>query len=344
MKRAIKYLGFNDLWLMIMGIPVISIIATLMLYERNLLETTFFPCLFIASIFVSSYWLTLRPFLIWYHKKYPDFKFTVGRVFFVLFWVGLIFIGIKFLIGYSISYLFPEIAQSVQHTPQLESLTSLLLIMMMFFLYEGIYYFNKSRLIEIEKNKLEKLTAQHKLNTLKNQVNPHFLFNSLNTLVSIIPQEPELAIQFVQNLSRSYRNILEVRNEKLITIKDELHALQSYIYLLKTRFQGKIEIYETVTDDLMDNFIIPLSLQILIENAVKHNITSKSKPLSIKIYNEGDFIVVQNNLQKKDQEHNSTKIGLSNIQDRYALLVEKNIQIIETDHFFTVKLPIIKRI
>lgn len=226
--------------------------------------------------------------------------------------------------------------------PTAEAISSALMILLMFFLYEGIYYFNKSRLTEIEKNKLERMTAEQKLETLKNQVNPHFLFNSLNTLVTIIPEEPSLAVNFVQELSKSYRSILEVRDEKLITIDMELNALSSYIFLLKTRFTGKIHILDNIHENIKNHFIIPLSLQILIENAVKHNVTSKAKPLKIELYNTDEFVIVKNNLQKKDQHFNSTKIGLTNIQSRYQLLAGSDIVVIQDQESFIVKLPIIK--
>ena len=158
----------------------------------------------------------------------------------------------------------------------------------------------------------------------------------------MIPEEPNRAIEFVQKLSRTYRNILEVRDEKLIPVEQELAALDSYIYLLKTRFQGKIQIYNHLDKHVMNKFILPLSLQILLENAVKHNITSKSKPLKIGISEENGYIVVQNNLQKKEQLYNSTKMGLANIRSRYKLLVGQEIIVDESPETFTVKLPIIE--
>lgn len=204
-----------------------------------------------------------------------------------------------------------------------------------------MYYFHKSKKIEIEKNKLEKITAEQKLNTLKNQVNPHFLFNSLNTLVTIIPEDEDQAIKFVHELSKTYRTILEVRDEKLISIKKEMEALHSYIYLLKTRFQGKIHIINSIPESCLNEFILPISLQILIENAVKHNVVSKSKPLKIDLFVEEEFLVVKNNLQKKNQEFVSTKVGLTNIRSRYKFMTDTDVIVQETENEFIVKLPII---
>ena len=344
MSQAKKYLGFNDWYLIVTGIPIISVIVFLLIFGPNEPMFQNFPCIFVSMAYTSTYWFCVRQFLIIYHKKYDSYDFNLKRLAFVLFWMLVIYFGVKIVLGFLVHMFFNEMHEMLIEDQLIEILSTGILLTGMFFLYEGIYYFNKSRLIEIEKNKLERLSAEQKLSTLKNQVNPHFLFNSLNTLVTIIPEEPELAIKFVQELSKSYRGILEVRDEKLISIETELNSLESYMYLLKTRFQGKIQIYNRLDAKVMNQFILPLSLQILIENAVKHNITSKSKPLEIKIYNDDEYVIVENNLQKKDQNYGSTKLGLENIKSRYKLLVNKNIKVIEDSNSFVVKLPIIKHI
>ncbi len=341
-STSIKYLGFDDRWLICLGVPVVSLLVSLMTFGDAFTELPL-ACFLVGMAFTVCYWILIRKVIIEYHKRFDDYRFTVRRLGFVIFWVGLSIILVKVSITQIIHNCFPHIAELAHKNMISELLTTLIIIAMMFFLYEGIYYFNKSRLTEIEKNKLERITAEQKLSTLKNQVNPHFLFNSLNTLVSIIPEEPNLAINFVQKLSKTYRNILEVRDEKLITIEKELEALDSYIYLLKTRFQGKIQILNTLDESIMHHFVLPLSLQILIENAVKHNITSKNKPLKVSLSNDNDYVTVRNNLQRKQQQYNSTKLGLANIKSRYELLTNQEIIVEETAEEFVVKLPIIKQ-
>ena len=313
-----------------------------MIFGPNEFFTNQFPCVFISFLYTGVYWILVRHFLIIYHKKFDTYTFTFKRLLFVVFWMLVIYLAVKFALGFLMHVFFTDVHDSIKGERLTEILTTGILLTGMFFLYEGIYYFNKSKLIEIEKNKLERITAEQKLSTLKNQVNPHFLFNSLNTLVTIIPDEPDLAIKFVQELSKSYRKILEVRDEKLITLNKELESLDSYIYLLKTRFHNKLEIKKELDHEVLNQFILPLSLQILIENAVKHNVTSTKKPLLIKIYNQDNFLIVENNLQKKDQNYGSTKLGLANIKSRYQLLINKNILIEQTKDTFKVKLPIIK--
>lgn len=325
-----------------MGIPIITVIVSLMIVGVDVFISQPVTILLGCGAHVLCYWLIIRYILIQYHKRYRDYKFNANRIFYILSRISICYIVVKLILGFFMAKWFPECHELFIKNEVSEYISPAIMIAMMFFVYEGIYYLNKSRNIEIEKNLLQKITAQHQLNTLRNQVNPHFLFNSLNTLVSIIPEEPNMAIKFVQEMSRTYRNILEVRDEKLITIEQELKALESYIYLLKTRFTGKVHILNAIDASEKNHFILPLSLQILIENAVKHNITSKKNPLKIELLNKDNYIIVKNNLQRKDQQYSSTKLGLKNIESRYSLLAEKNIIIEETETEFIVKLPIIQ--
>ncbi len=344
-KDAQKYLGFDDRWLMAMGIPFCAIVVELMIFGKHLVCQNLGYCTFIALLFTIGYWFIFRQTIISYHKSFPGYDFNSERLLYIGSRLIVGYLIVKFGLGYIIEFAAPDHAQFYEEnklSPFIPVVSEMLMIGLFFFVYEGIYYFNRSRLIEIEKNELEKITAEQKLSTLKNQVNPHFLFNSLNTVVTMIPEEPNMAIKFVQKLSKTYRNILELRDEKLISISEELNALDSYIFLLKTRFQGKIHIYNSIEEDMQGDFILPLSLQILIENAVKHNVTSSAKPLTIKIFIEDEHIVVRNNLQKKDQQYNSTKMGLENIRSRYKLIAERSINVEESDEYFTVKLPLIK--
>ena len=168
-----------------------------------------------------------------------------------------------------------------------------------------------------EKKELQSQTLQSELRFLKSQINPHFLFNSLNTLASIIPDDPERGVRFVTTLSKVYRYILDIKDQKLISLKKELEYLYSYTYLLKERFGENIHIKINVHEEDHDKLIIPLSLQITFENAIKHNIITSSKPLHIEVYLENENLVVKNNLQKKSTVGTSTKMGLLNIKNRY---------------------------
>jgi LytS/YehU family sensor histidine kinase len=209
-------------------------------------------------------------------------------------------------------------------------------------IYESIYFMQQLKLSVEEKELLKRESLMAQLNALKTQVNPHFLFNNLNTLCSIIPENPDQAVAFVQQLSKVYRHILEVKDEKSIPLKDEMAVLEAYAFLLKTRFGDNLEIDMQVDPKQMEDLIVPLSLQLLMENAIKHNIVSQDRPLKIIVKIIDGSLVVSNNLQKKNQIIESTGIGLTNIRNRYKLLTDKLILVTETLNDFTVSIPLIQ--
>ena len=177
--------------------------------------------------------------------------------------------------------------------------------------------------------------------TLKSQVNPHFLFNSLNTVSSLISTNPEAAESFISNLSTVYRYILENSQKDLVPLQSEIEFVTNYFNLHRVRDEDKINLNIEVTGT--EKFkILPVSLQILIENAIKHNMATRENPLNIRISFSDDYIAVTNNIRKKASQLITTGIGLKNLSERVALITGKNMIISESDQFFTVKIPIIK--
>ncbi len=207
----------------------------------------------------------------------------------------------------------------------------------------GVNLLNKWRhsLAQIEKFKKENLETQFEM--LRMQVNPHFLFNSLNTLSSLVYQNQDMASNFVRELSSVYRYMLEKRKSELVTIEDEMQFTNSFIYLLALRFDKKLIFDIDVPKDVYKMEIVPLTLQILIENAVKHNVVSMKKPLTISVGVKDEKIVVRNNLQLKAEVTHSTGIGLSNIRTRLELLTDRQLEVIDDGNVFIVKIPILKR-
>lgn len=176
--------------------------------------------------------------------------------------------------------------------------------------------------------------------TLRNQVNPHFLFNSLNTLSGLIPEHPDSAERFILKLSSIYRYILENSPKDTVPLKAELDFISDYYFLHAIRDDGKIIL--TVDAQEAERFqILPVSLQILVENAIKHNIATREKPLVISINIDGEIMVVRNNLQKMNVRVKSTGIGLNNLKERVRLSTGKNLIVEETDSEFIVKIPLI---
>lgn len=195
--------------------------------------------------------------------------------------------------------------------------------------------------IEVTQQKDIAVKATASFETLKNQLDPHFLFNSLNVLSSLIEENPVKAQEFTVALSKIYRYVLDQKDKNLISVEEELNFANLYISLLKMRFEDAISVNFLVNEETKSYKIVPLSLQLLLENAIKHNIISDKKPLLIEIYQEENYLVIQNSLQKKQTFEKSSGIGLKNIVQRYQLLSNINVEIVETFNHYKVKLPLI---
>jgi LytS/YehU family sensor histidine kinase len=195
----------------------------------------------------------------------------------------------------------------------------------------------KSALAE-EKLRSEKLMAQYE--ALKNQVNPHFLFNSLNVLSSLIEIDPKKASQYVQQLSDIMRYVLESRKRDLVPLKEELDFIEQFLQLQKLRFGDALN-YKIDIQDQDNGQIVPLALQLLVENAIKHNVIAQEQPLTIFIKENGTKICVINDLQPKSQITSGSGVGLVNLKERYQFLSEKAIEVKECDQQFSVCIPII---
>ena len=188
---------------------------------------------------------------------------------------------------------------------------------------------------------LKRAMVESQYEALKSQINPHFLFNSFNTLISIIEENPGLAVEFVEKLSDFYRSILQYREKEVISLQEEIELVKNYAFLLQKRYGSSLQL--VVQTDGQQGYIAPLTLQMLVENAVKHNIISKSRPLSIEILSQPEgYIMVRNTLQKKLTQEPSTGFGLHSIINRYQLLSERSLRVEEDGQYFCVCVPVIK--
>jgi sensor histidine kinase YesM len=198
----------------------------------------------------------------------------------------------------------------------------------------------KKSLIEIERYKTE--TAQMQLQNLKNQINPHFLFNNLSVLTSLVYENQDRAVDFINQLSKVYRYILENKDIELATIESEMTFIKSYIFLLQIRFDKNIEFIISI-DSSKNSFLVPpLTIQLLVENAIKHNEISSESPLKIEIKEKDNFIEVVNNLQLRMNYEPSSKTGLQNIKDRYSFFTSSQVVVSQTEKLFSVKIPILE--
>ncbi|WP_228388524.1 2TM domain-containing protein [Chryseobacterium sp. CBo1] len=194
---------------------------------------------------------------------------------------------------------------------------------------------------EVVEQKLIAKSANAQFESLKNQLDPHFLFNSLNVLSSLIDENPVQAQKFTASMSKIYRYVLEQKDKELVTVEDEIEFAKIYCDLLKTRFEDSVNFDFNVDKESLKRFVVPLSLQLLLENCIKHNLATSSKPLVIKIFTEGDTLCIENNLQIREQIKESAGIGLANIVQRYSLLTKKNVFIEKSEDYFKVKIPIL---
>jgi two-component system LytT family sensor kinase len=207
--------------------------------------------------------------------------------------------------------------------------------------FHFIYFYNKYQKTKVKESQIVAKTESAKFESLKNQLDPHFLFNSLNVLTSLIGENPAQAEKFTTKLSKVYRYVLEQKDKDLISLDEELKFARSYMQLLQMRFEDAVEYTIPEMASNPDLKIVPLSLQLLLENAVKHNIITSSLPLQIKIYEHQGYLYVENSLNPKSSLEKSTKVGLKNITQRYELVSSNKVVIEKGSDKFIVKLPLL---
>lgn len=208
--------------------------------------------------------------------------------------------------------------------------------------HEAAAFYERWRKATVLAEQLKRENLQTQLESLKAQVNPHFLFNSLNSLSSLISEDSEKAEKFLDELSKVYRYLLRNNEDDLTTLSEELQFIQSYYHLLKTRYGESLQVHTYIDDQYLDYQLPPLTLQMLVENAVKHNRMMKEFPLRIVLKNAGDKLIVVNNLQRKVRQVSSNRIGLGNIAKKYKLLQQEDIQVKQDETEFAVEIPLIQ--
>jgi sensor histidine kinase YesM len=207
----------------------------------------------------------------------------------------------------------------------------------------ALYFYKVYNENKVTEQKIIAGTASAKFESLKNQIDPHFLFNSLNVLSSLIEENPDNAQRFTTSLSKVYRYVLEQKDKELVSVEEELAFAKTYMNLLKMRFENSL-FYELPTTSINPEAkVVPLSLQLLLENTVKHNVVSEQRPLHIHIFVEGDYLVIQNNFQKKEVLQDRQGVGLQNIINRYGIISKRKVLIEQNAKTFTVKIPILTK-
>lgn len=278
----------------------------------------------------------------YFQKKYPTYSLTRPRIlseiaaFVVLILVIVVvhtaLIELLYGIPFQVSNLFHNITGNAMIT----------LFACAF--YESRYFFGRWNESLTETQRLRRQTTQSQLEVLKNQVNPHFLFNSLNTLLTLIPEDKQTAKKFTRKLEKVYQYILQYQHQELVTVAAEFEFIKAYLFLQQMRFGENLQVNIHIEPHYLQYQMVPLSLQMLVENAIKHNVVSQTKPLLISISVEAGKLQVKNNLQLKSRHYStrtSTKIGLKNIQNRYQYFTQETVDIHSEHLHFEVKLPLL---
>ncbi|MCH9660186.1 MAG: 2TM domain-containing protein [Bacteroidetes bacterium] len=218
---------------------------------------------------------------------------------------------------------------------------SFIISMVITAIFYAIYFYRYKQENKVKEQKIIAKTASAQFDALKNQLDPHFLFNSLNVLTSLIEENPEAATRFTTALSKVYRYVLEQKNKELVTVAEELKFAKLYMSLIKMRFEDSIVFTVPETVSNLEARVVPLSLQLLLENAVKHNQVTPSKKLHISIKEEDGNLMVVNNIQPKKVLKKSSGVGLQNIRQRYGIITDRPMKIYQDERTFSVSIPML---
>lgn len=340
-----KHLSFTRqdfLVLVITVFPFVMVVSYLFLGDNYLTLPNFFTVTLVSLLIGSFSWMThiytaniLREFI-------PSYANTARRIIMQIpIYIILTQMGIGLLTYVALRSLGKIDGGDFWDTYRPVFFACLVLNLIATSFHEGLILFDKWKISLIEAEQLKKMHLQSQLDGLKHQVNPHFLFNSLNCLSSLIPSDPDRACDFVDELSKVYRYLLQANENQLVTLSEELLFIKSYFHLLRTRYGESIDLTINISDNQTSWLIAPLTLQLLIENAVKHNSILKGSPLHITLEIKDRFIHIFNNVQPRKAPVISTKIGLKNIVEKYRLMNQPEIVISQSATCFSVLLPLI---
>jgi len=301
---------------------------------------TMFTFLITGSISIAN--LSTMAYL---QNKFPWDKFMLKRIVYELLITSFNATVLIVLLSFVFYLLFGLESMKIESLGVLifdNILTALVVNIVVMSIVEGIYLFRQWRVTQLQVERLKRESVEAQLSVLKNQVNPHFLFNSLNTLSSIIPCSPDKAVEFVNKFSKIFRYVLDIKEETVIKLGDELEFINSYYFLQKIRFGEALTLTVNVEAGKLNDYIPPLSIQILVENALKHNEVSDAFPLEILIYSEADMLIIKNKIRKKESDVQSTGLGLKNLTDRYNHFTTAKPSFYMKNDEYIAKIPILK--
>ncbi|RPE12144.1 hypothetical protein EGT74_00875 [Chitinophaga lutea] len=316
---------------------VITILFQLTFFYQNIGLLDLFTC----SVFSSAIWLGTACVTLGVRKKVPGINNRNKRLRIIMAQLVPLTVACTLLNGL-LEQLLNMSKIRWQSFVQIEGMT-IIISLVVVGIYEGLYYIKQWQQLHEQSEQLRKINFDSQYKFLEDQIKPHFLFNSLNTLSSLIHADPDKAEHFVEEMSSVYRYLLRKNQRELTTLQEELAFIESYVLMLKTRFDDALLISIDIGEQHLDYLLPPFVLQLLVENAVKHNVATPERPLKISIHTDGAHnLHIENNLQKKDTSGYSEKTGLLNLTERYRLLEKsEQLYILEETHRFKVIVPLI---
>jgi hypothetical protein len=323
----------------LIGIPIVALISTVATRSTTPFEYT--RILIVSLLVTFVIWQSVRCMIIAARKKYPGLQHIRQRILVLGSCVILFTSFILVIYSYTYTWFFSHKILPVK-VMWINLSTGLLITLLICTIYECVYFFGEWRKTIVISERLKQQQIISQFETLKSQIKPHFLFNSLNTLTVLIEENPTQAVQFVQQLSQVYRYILIFRDKKVVSLQEELEFIRAYLFLLQIRFGKHLRVKISINEKFLDYQLPPLSLQLLVENAIKHNIVSSRHPLDLIISTSDDQkLIIQNTVQKKQTVEPSSGFGLNTIAEQYLLLGKQQIHTEETSTIFKVVLPLI---
>jgi len=304
--------------------------------DKELYLTAGWLIITLALVWVSNHFMTrkLDKALPWLEHGNKRFYWQLG--------IGILLSLIIINISYFILKLGLTSAPPIMEQVLSMNLLGILILLPTISINFGVQFLSNWKTAQVNSETFQKETIRAELTTLKNHLDPHFLFNNLNILSSLISVNPELSQTYLEKFADVYRNILKSSKEELVTLNEELRFIASYLYLLEIRFEDTIQTFIDVDSAAHKKYLPPLTLQMLIENAIKHNVISEIRPLKIYVTYQNGFLSVKNDLQEKRiEQRNSGKSGLDNIQKRYSYFTDKEVQVFKNPDNFIVKVPLI---
>lgn len=330
----------NERRLRLIGIPLVSLLF-MFLYNEDPLTS---PVVVIQEFFISftftfTLWEGNRAIVMNMRRWYPHNEQTARRLMLQI-PIAILFTAATSLFIYELFGWFGVVICESMSQKIVSAAVNLIPTLLILSIYESAYFFEEWKQNFQRSEALAKENIRSQFEALKSQLDPHFLFNSLNTLAALIEDENDPAQKYLEQLSDVYRYVLVSQQKETVPLHEELAFVASYVYLNKTRFRDNLIVKNELPEDALLRPVPPLSLQILVENAIKHNVVSRDKPLTLRLsMDTHGYITVENNVQKKNVLEKSTKIGLQNMINRYALLTSERVEVRHTADFFSVRIP-----